>query len=150
MSTAVILKQFGLVSGSVNYSENANAFLSTGYTSAAGNTYFNAVRFAEGILIKEDVGQGYAHSFLNGLRIYSLKNKELLAEGDYHCQFYSKAVVKSKSINMLLRVLREAASSEGVELDENLARKQITKIIDAAMNTDQRELLSQQNRKYLS
>jgi len=150
MSTAVILKQFGLVSGSVNYSKEANAFLSTGYTSAAGNTYFNAVRFAEGILIKEDVGQGYAHSFLNGLRIYSLKNKELLAEGNYNSLFYSKVVVRNKSINMLLRVLKDAASAEGVELDEGVACRQITKIIDAAMNTDQRELLGRHGRKYLS
>ncbi|RLD43960.1 MAG: hypothetical protein DRI86_08665 [Bacteroidetes bacterium] len=150
MNTSIILKQFGLVQGDVNYSDKANAFLSTGYTSAAGNTYFNAVRFAEGIIIKEDVGQGYAHTFLNGIRIFSTKNQQIIAERDFHSHIYSKNTVECNSITMLMEVLIEAAESEDVELDEDKARAQVTKVIRRAMQTDQRELVEQQSRKYLN
>ena len=150
MSTEMILSQFGLDKSGINYSNKTNAFLSSGYTSAAGNTYFNALRFAEGIVIKEDVGEGYSRTFLNGIRIYSLKNKQLIAERDFHCYFYSKGKVECNSISMLMDVLVEAAEIEGVDIDEDKARSQVEKVIKMAMNNDQRTMLQQQSRKYLS
>jgi hypothetical protein len=150
MSTEMILSQLGIEKGGVNYSESANAFLSTGYTSAAGNTYFNALRFAEGIVIKEDVGEGYAHTFLNGIRIYSLKNKQLIAERDFHNSIYNKQKVKCNAIAMLMKVLVDAAAMEGVKLDEQKARTQVERVINMAINSDQRTLMQQQSRKYLS
>jgi hypothetical protein len=150
MKNEIVLKKFGLVANGISYSENANAFLSKGFTSNAGNTYFNAIRFAEDILIKEDIGQGYARTFLNGIRIYSLKNKELLVDRNYHCVFYSKSTVKSESIKLLLVLLKDAAKSEGLELDEFLARTQISKIIDQAMNGNQVEMLNRQRKRYLN
>ena len=149
MSKELVLKQFGLTTGNVNYSEAANAFLSNGFTSAAGNTYLNAVRFAEGIVIKEDVGIGYARKFLNGLKIYSLKNKTLLADKNYHCLFYNKFVIRREAINMLMEVLRQAAVKDRLNLNEKQAKKEIERIIDAALNGNQMEILKKQSQKYL-
>ncbi len=149
METSLVLKQFGLVKGNINYSETANAFLSTGFTSTAGNTYFNAVRFAEGIVIKEDIGIGYARRFLNGLQIYSLSNNEMLADRNYHCFFYNKFAIKREAVSMLMEVLRNAAKREGYKLDESQAKSEIEKIIDMAMNENQVELLKRQSQKYL-
>jgi hypothetical protein len=149
MTKALVLKQFGLTKGNVNYSEKANAFLSDGYTSAAGNTYFNAVRFAEGIVIKEDVGIGYAYKFLNGLQIFSLKDKTLLADRDYYNRIYSKQTIKQQAVIMLLEVLREAAVKENMKLNEPQATKEIERIIDQAMNGNQLEILNKQSQKYL-
>ena len=76
MGNIVLFKDLGVsVSSNVTYSTSLNVFSSNGYTSAAGNTYFNSFRFADGILIKEDVGEGYAHTFLNGIRIFDLSTK---------------------------------------------------------------------------
>jgi hypothetical protein len=145
---ALALKKFGLPS-TVNYSEAVNAFLTRGYTSLAGNTYYNAIRFAEGIVIKEDVGDGYYHSFLNGIKIYSLKDKTLLADRTFHCLFYSRYTVKSIATRMLMDVLREAAEAEGISFNEKKARKTIEKILDSAMNVNQIEMLQKQSQKYL-
>jgi len=150
MSTEMILSQFGLEKSGINYSNKANAFLSSGYTSAAGNTYFNALRFAEGIVIKEDIGQGYKYSFLNGIKIFSLKNKQLIAERDFHCYIYNKDKVECNSISMLMDLLVDAAENEGVDIDEDKARNQVEKVIRMAMDNDQRTMLQQQSRKYLS
>lgn len=149
MSKALVLKQFGLTKGNINYSEAANAFLSNGFTSAAGNTYFNAVRFAEGIVIKEDIGIGYARKFLNGLKIYTLKDKVLLADKTYHCFFYSKFAIKQEAINILIGVLRNAAKKDNITFDESQAKKEIEKIIDAALYENQMEILKRQTQKYL-
>lgn len=149
MSKALVLKQFGLTKGNVNYSVTANAFLSNGFTSAAGNTYFNAIRFSEGIVIKEDVGIGYAYRFLNGLRIYSLKDQTLLADRNYHSFVYSKYVIKREATNMLMEVLRNAVKRDNLKMDEAQAKKEIDRIIDMAMNGDQMEILKGQSKKYL-
>ena len=150
MSKELVINQFGLEKGSLTFSEQANAFLSKGYTSQAGNTYFNALRFAEGIVIKENIGQGYAYPFLNGIRIYSLKDKELIADEYYHCLFYSKSTVKQKVVNLLMGVLRDAAINQGVTLIESEAEKQIERMIDQAININQIEMLEKQGRKYLN
>jgi hypothetical protein len=148
MTTELVLQRFGLSKG-ISYSQKINAFVSDGYTSYAGNTYFNAVRFAEGIVIKEDVGIGYARKFLNGLKIYSLKDKALLADRTYHSFFYSEYGIKSEAVDMLMNVLKKAAKKEGFTLDKKKARKQIETIIDEALKKYQPAVLEQQSKKYL-
>jgi hypothetical protein len=145
---ALVLKKFGIPS-TVSYSQSANAFLSSGYTSMAGNTYYNAVRFAEGVIIKEDIGQGYIHTFLNGLKIYSLKDKTLLADKTFHARVYSKWFIQETATQMLLEVLSDAARYEGVSLNETEARREIGRIVNEALNTDQVEMLRRQSQKYL-
>ena len=147
---ALVLKQFGLTTGTVSYSEQVNAFITAGYTSAAGNTYFNTIRFAEGIVLKEDVGQGWAYTFLNGLKIYSLRDKTLLADRYFHSRIYSRYAVKTEAVDMLFNVLKVAAKKEGLFLDKKQARKEIEKIIDSAMNVNQISMLEQQSKKYLT
>jgi len=149
-NTLTIFEKHGLVNSNISYSEIANAFLTAGYTSNAGNTYFNSFRFAEGILIKEDVGHGYARSFLNGIKIYSIKDKTLLAEKHFHCAFYSKSLVKHVAKNMLLSVLEDAAANEGYYFDKNKSNQIIDKVLTQAMNEDQRKIMVQQTQKYLS
>ena len=147
MTTEIIINNLGsLLPGKLNYSETANAYLTNGYVSAAQNVYFNAVRFAEGIVIKEDVGQGHSHSFLNGLRIYSLKDKVLLADRSYHCNFYSKESVKSEAKDMLFMLVKEAAENAGHEIKRHKAVAAITKVVDDAFSTDQRILAQRQIR----
>ena len=49
MANIEIFKKFGVssVASNVTYSASLNVFTGNGYTSAAGNNYFNAFRFAE-------------------------------------------------------------------------------------------------------
>lgn len=144
-----IFEKYGLINASVSYSEIANAFLSTGYTSAAGNTYFNAIRLAEGILIKEDIGHGYARTFLNGLRIYSIKDQTLLIDKRFHVKYYSVSTVKLEAKGLLLKFLATAARKEGYSFDARQAGIMIDKILDNAFRTNQLEMLKQQTQKYL-
>ena len=148
-NSIAIFEKYGLINSNISYSEVANAFVSTGYTSHAGNTYFNTIRVAEGILIKEDVGQGHTHPFLNGIKIYSIKDRTLLADKSFHTVFYSSRKVKDEAKKMLLIVLEEAAKNEGYYFDLVKAEKIIDNLLENAINNDQREILLNQTKKYL-
>ena len=146
MANIEIFKKFGVssVASNVTYSASLNVFTGNGYTSAAGNNYFNAFRFAEGILIKEDVGVGYAHTFLNGIRIFDLSSKTLLCERSYHCCYYDKNYVKSQSIDMLRKLVMDAAKSDNVYLLESDVRAHVVRIVNDAFITNQMEMMNKQ------
>lgn len=142
-----LFRNFGLATpANITYSSPMNAFVGQGYTSMAGNTYFNAVRFADGILIKEDVANGYARTFLNGLKIYDLHTKKLLCEESFHCHFYSKDTVKSDVKRMLTNLILKAARQENRYLCEGDVRGRIDQIIDRAFSTNQIDMMNKQMR----
>ena len=149
-NSLALFTKYGLTNANFTYSEAANAFLSTGYTSQAGNTYFNTIRAAEGILIKEDIGEGYAHTFLNGIKIYSIKDKTLLADKRFRNVRYSKEKLKSEAKKMLLTTLEEASTSAGEKLDTDKALSIIEKLLTRAMNENQQDFIIHQSKKHLS
>ncbi len=149
-NSLALLNKFGLAkTGSFNYSDQSNAFLGNGFTSAAGNTYFNSLRFVEGILVKEDVGQGYSRTFINAIRIYDIKSKDLLCEKSYHCAYYSKSFLENEVVNMLTQTLMTAAKKENVYILETEIRSKIVSLVRYAFTNDQRQILYQQSQKYL-
>ena len=55
---------------SLTYNAAKNVYLTLGYTSAAGNMYYQAVRFSNRLAVYYDIGQGYARTFLNGIKLF--------------------------------------------------------------------------------
>lgn len=150
MTADIILQNLGAyLPESATYSEQANAFLTNGYVSGAGNVYFSAVRLGEGIVVKEDVGQGHTRTFLNGLYVYSLKDKKLLSDRTFHCNFYSKEGVKAELKDMLMKLLDDAARFSGLKYDMDSARAVINRLIGEMFNIDQRQILEHQNKRLL-
>lgn len=150
MTTEIIISNLGnLVPNGTRYSETSNSFLSNGYTSAANNVYFNAVRFAEGIVIRDDIGQGWAHTFLNGIRIYSLKDKVLLADRTYYNNQYSKEKVLRECREMLVQLIYDAAAKIGSKLNNSEVIETVNKVLTEAFNSNQLLLAQSQMRKLL-
>lgn len=150
MNSLVLLKNIGLVkTNDYNFSQKINAFLSQGYTSMAGNTYFNTLRLMEGILIKEDVGEGYMYTFLNGIKLYDF-SKNLLCEKSYHCVVYNKSFIASEIKKMLKDLLFESCKKDNVHIDENSAEAHIDKIVTKALETDQRVIFNEYSELYLT
>ena len=141
-NSLVLLNNLGVSkNGSLTYSEVSNAFLTQGYTSMAGNAYFNSLRLMEGILIKEDVGQGYSRTFINGIK---------LCEKSYHCVFYSKWFVKSEVKIMMKDLLRESCRKDNIFIDESDIDKHINRLVENAFNTDQREVVREYSQRQLT
>ena len=144
-SEIALFRNFGLSTPTaISYSAPMNAFLGSGFTSQAGNTYFNAARFAEGILIKEDVGEGWLHTFLNGIHIYDLSTKKLLCERFFDCHYYSKETVKSDVKRMLEDLILSSARKEGRILSYGDVHSRINSIIDRSFATNQIEVMNRQ------
>lgn len=101
----------------LTYSTQTNSFLTTGYTSLAGNTYFGSIRVSKNLIIKEDVGQGYAHAFLNGISIYN-KQGVLIAEGRFHCLFYSLETVVEKTVSILTEAMAQVAQRNNFSISK--------------------------------
>ena len=55
---------------SITYNAAKNVFLTQGYTSAAGNMYYRAIRISDRLAIYYDLGQGYKYTFLNGIKLF--------------------------------------------------------------------------------
>jgi len=67
----IVAKNLPALSGeSITYNAAKNVFLTQGYTSAAGNMYYKAVRLSNRLMVYYDLGQGYCHTFLNGIKLY--------------------------------------------------------------------------------
>lgn len=149
-NSMVLLQKLGIsTNSSLTYSEQSNAFLSQGYTSQAGNTYFNTLRLMEGILIKEDVGEGYRYTFLNGIKLYDI-SKNLLCERSYHCQVYGKSFIASEIKKMIKNLLFESCKKDNISIDANEVESHINKIVDNALNNDQRVIFNDFSQRYLT
>ena len=150
-NTLTLLNQFGLSNRvSYSYSSVANAFIGSGYVSQAGNLYFNSLRLLDGIVIKEDVGQGYSRTFLNGLRIFDIKSKTLLCERNYHCCFYDKNFIQREITDILSNLIIESARKRQIHASRSDIHKNVEHIVERSFATDQRIMLTNQNNKILS
>lgn len=143
--TSIILARVGITNSNVNYSQQANAFLSDGFTSAAGNTYFSALRFTEGIVVRENVGQGYLHTFLNGLKIFSIKDNTLLCDKTFDRTIYDKSFICNQIELMLMEVIVNAATRDGLYFDKIKAAEEIKKMAYKAVWENQMQVASQQS-----
>lgn len=133
-----LFRNLGLATpSSVTFSESLNALVGGGYTSIAGNTYFNTLRLADGIFIKEDIGMGYWYTFLNGVHIYDLHTKTLLCERHFYRHRYSRETAKQDAENMLFELLSEAASKEKVIIDKCELLAKVKEIVKRAFFCDQ-------------
>lgn len=105
----------------LTFNAGKNIFLSQGYTSMAGNTYYQGVRFSDRIIITQQLGQGYCYLFLNGIKIFGFNGKEatLIAQKSFNCCVYSESYVKSESENLIKEYLKSQAAITGSMVDNN-------------------------------
>jgi hypothetical protein len=72
-----------------------------------------------------------------------------LADEAYHALQYSKDTVKQRAKNLLLNVLKESAQASNESLELYEASKVIDRVLNQAMNEDQRQIYLEQSKKYL-
>lgn len=103
----IAAKSLPALSGeSLTYSAAKNVYLTLGYTSAAGNTYYKAVRVSDRLAVYYDIGEGYAYTFLNGIKLFCWDGQRarLIAQkywGGYDWRVFSEHFAKEQSILLL-------------------------------------------------
>lgn len=100
-----------------------NVFLTMGYTSAAGNMYYKAIRLSEKLAVYYHLGQGYAYTFLNGITLFAWNGTKanIIAQkfwGGCNWRCFSEQSAKEESIRMLKDYLSGQAKLMGENIDE--------------------------------
>ena len=103
---------------SLTYNAAKNVYLTTGYTTPANNFYYQAIRFSNRLAVYYDIGQGYAHTFLNGIKLFCWDGKKanLIAQkywGGSDWRDSSEYFAKEQSILMLKGFLEGQLKMQG-------------------------------------
>ncbi len=125
---AIASKALPALSGEqVRYNSAKNVFLSQGYTSAAGNMYYKAIRLSNRLIVYYDLGQGYIHTFLNGIKLFAFDGQkaQLIAQkcwGGCDYRIFNERFAKEQSILMLKGFLEGQLRLQGAHVsDQELA-----------------------------
>ena len=123
--TRLAAKALPALSGSsVTYNAEKNVYLTLGYTSPAGNTYFKAVRFSDRLAVHYDIGEGYAYTFLNGITLFAWDGTKAVIIGkkmwggcgNWVC--FSERFAMEQTIKMLKNYLEGQAKAIGQTVSE--------------------------------
>ena len=113
-----------LSDSSLTYNPEKNVFLTLGYTSVAGNTYYGALRLSKRLAVYYNIGQGHTHTFLNGITLLCWDGPQarIIGQkfwgGDNWCCF-SERFAKEQSILMLKDFLAGQAKVLGQYVSES-------------------------------
>ena len=107
----------------VTYNAAKNVFLSQGYTSAAGNMYYKAIRLSNRLMVYYDLGQGYIHTFLNGIKLFAFDGQKanLIAQkywGGCDYRIFNEQFAKEQSILMLRSFLEGQLKLQGAHVSD--------------------------------
>ena len=111
-----------LSGASVSYNADKNTFYTAGYNSAAGNTYYKTYRLSDRLCISCSLGQGYLHTFLNGLSIFGWDGQKsrLLGSWTSPCTtFFSDYAVKEVAMKLVKDYLSSQAKLSGATVPDS-------------------------------
>ena len=116
----------------LTYNEKKNIILTEGYTSAAGNTYFQGIRMSDRIVVSYQLGQGYCYLFLNGIRIYAFNGKELqlIAQDFYNCNVFSEESAKQEAIKMVKSYLSNQVALTGKTVEQTMIEDMAASLVN--------------------
>lgn len=140
----VAAKALPALSGSsLIYNAEKNVFLTLGYTSVAGNTYYRAIRLSNRLAVYYHIGEGYARTFLNGITLFCWDGQKakVIAQkfwGGCNWRTFSEAFAKEQSIIMLKDFLIGQAKLLG------------SRVSDQQMLSFSREMIDETQRKQLA
>ena len=125
------------------YNPEKNIYLTMGYTSPVGNTYFKAVRFSDRLAVHYDIGQGYYYMFLNGITLFAWDGTRAVIigkktwGGSNWCPF-SENYAKELTIEMLNNYLKGQALASGQYINEQQLLSFSRQMIDDVENYQRR------------
>lgn len=148
MSTALSLVAAkalpGLASESFTYNAEKNVYLSMGFTSALGNTYYKALRVSDKLAVFYSIGQGIYYTYLNGINVFALSGNgqaRLIGHkqwgGCNNWCIFNEAFAKDKCIELVSDFLM----GEAKKLGSNATRQEADSFARALIQETNQKLL---------
>ena len=126
------------LSGSkVHYNSQSNMLETDGYTSIAGNTYYQGILLNDRIIINFDLGQGYVFLFLNGIRVYGYNGNEkhLIGSRTYYCCSFNKEFAKNQVVEIVIDYMKAQMKLMNNTCDENTVRSFSQKLVESTFSS---------------
>lgn len=132
-----------LSGASVTYNPEKNVYLTLGYTSPAGNTYYKAVRFSDRLAVFYDIGEGYKHTFLNGITLFAWDGTKAVIIGKKmwggdNWAIFSERFATEQTIQMLKNYLAGQAKAIGQAVSESALLSFSRRMVEEVHTTQQR------------
>lgn len=110
--------------GSLTYDTKKKVLRTLGYTSAAGNSYYQTVRISKRLVVFYDIGVGYALTFLNGIKLFCWDGTitRLIGQrywGGNNWRSFNESFARDQSIIMLKEFLAGQAKLAGGHVSES-------------------------------
>jgi hypothetical protein len=115
----IVTKSLPALSGeSFTYNPARNMFVTPGYTSAGGNTYFKAIRFSDRLIVYYDLSLGYKYTFLNGIKLFCFDGQKssIIAQKCWNgddWKVFTEQFAKDQSVLMLCNYLLGQLKAQG-------------------------------------
>lgn len=106
------------------------------YTSASGNTYWKDTLKTKRVEVEFDKGQGYMHTFLNGIRVYGYDGYDrcLLAQRLFDCHFYNHNDAVKQAEELVCDYLQSQIMMSGRYVSESEIRLIAHQIISESID----------------
>lgn len=137
----VVESNLPALSGStVSYNTLSNMLETQGYTSAAGNTYYQGIRVSDRLIINYDLGQGYAYLFLNGIHVYGYNGteKRLIGSRSYSCCCFCEQWAMEEAAEIVYDFIKGQMKLTAVTVNDRQIKECSRKLVEAARNNMKR------------
>ena len=127
---SVINKSLPALSGAkATYDSERNLFVAEGWSSPAGNYYYEALRVSSRLTMLYEIGTGYARTFLNGLRLYCHDGQKhkLIGQRWFSCCFLNEETARLTCADMLSDFLL----TQQQMLNQNVTKSQLEPVVKA-------------------
>lgn len=126
----------------VSYNSSMGAFLTDGWTSAAGNTYGQLMYLSPQLAIVCDFGIGYAYTFLNGIKVlrFNGREAELVDSRSYHCCFYNDSFVRRESAEIVAQFIESQLLLSGALVSSSDVTEMAHRLVGDTVNYSRKQL----------
>lgn len=126
----------------VSYNSSLGAFLTDGWTSAAGNTYGQLMYLSPRLAIVCDFGVGWAYTFLNGIKVlrFNGRKAELVDSRSYHCCIYDDNFVRRESAEIVSHFIETQMLLSGVHVSSFDVVETARRLVGDTVNYSKKQL----------
>ena len=141
-SLATLVNQTLPVAANSNLTYNAdrNMFLTAGYTSGMGHTYFQGIQLSDRVAVVYSIGRGgygFNPTFLNGVTVYCFDGREKKVIGKWSpvgYAFYSDDLARRVATDLLYDYLQSQVKMHGTCISASELREFAKAQISAAVS----------------
>ena len=126
------------------YCDSQKMFISSHYTSAAGNMYYKGLRFTDRLVMIEKVGLYKNFSYIDSIEVYTFNGEEkvLIGRMDYDKVFYNAEQIKEDTAAIIANYIEDSARITGSLMDATRAKQQTTELLQQMYENPMRSAMS--------